>query len=353
MKAVVVLKAGRSWELACVDDAPMPVPEDYECLVRVKACGLCSSTDLKIIHGEHPENPGHPILYPAILGHEGVGEIVESGRKVRYLKLGDRVANPSLGRNYPGTPYHTAYGGMSEYALAADYRAMKEDGVKAPFMDFFTEEKDYMTRVFPKEFSFIDGAMILTFKEVYSALRNFGVKEGMDIAIFGDGPNCMGLSLFLKAYKPGFAAVIGHHDERLEKIGRMSNPGALINSHKQNVKEILGDRKFDIVIDAVGSVDIVKEAADMLKPGGKVCVFGVLNQGKSLLDLYSIPNYTAVQILSYPYKEHRVHDEIVEFMKTGFVKASDFYSHVLPVEEAAQGVKMLEQREAFKVILTF
>jgi threonine dehydrogenase-like Zn-dependent dehydrogenase len=320
--------------------------------VRIKACGLCSSTDLKIIHGEHPVNPGHPILYPTILGHEGAGEIVQTGKKIRYLKAGDRVTNPYLG-NYPKTPYQTAYGGMVEFALAADYRAMKEDGINAPFMRSMSEEKDFMTKVFPSEFSFIQGAMILTFKEVFSALRNFGVTEGMDVAIIGDGPNSLGLCLFLKAYKVNFSAVIGHHDERLERIGKIAGPGLLINANKYNPLEVLGDRKFDIVIDAVGSVDVIKEGSRLLKSGGKVCVFGVLNEGKSGLDLYGIPNYTAVQILSYPYKEHRVHDEIVEMMRSGFVKAEDFYSHVLPAEDVAKGVKMLENREAFKVILTF
>jgi threonine dehydrogenase-like Zn-dependent dehydrogenase len=163
----------------------------------------------------------------------------------------------------------------------------------------------------------------------------------------------MGLCLFLRSYKVNSVTVIGHHDDRLNSIKNITHPDLLINSNKEKIEDHFKDKKFDIVIDAVGSVDIVRQGAKMLKPGGKVCVFGVLSQGKSTLDLYEIPNYTAVQIMSYPYKEHRTHDDIIKMMRAGFVKAKDFYSHVLPVERVAEGIRMLEAREAFKVILTF
>ncbi|MDR1105404.1 MAG: hypothetical protein LBL44_03510, partial [Treponema sp.] len=71
------------------------------------------------------------------------------------------------------------------------------------------------------------------------------------------------------------------------------------------------------------------------------------------MDLLSFPNNTGVHIMTYPYREHRTHDEILALMREGKVRAKDMYSHVLPVEEAATGISMIEKREAFKVILTF
>ena len=50
MKAVVITEPG----IVKVMDVPMPVWDEYECLVEVKASGICSSTDLKLIHGDHP-----------------------------------------------------------------------------------------------------------------------------------------------------------------------------------------------------------------------------------------------------------------------------------------------------------
>jgi L-iditol 2-dehydrogenase len=353
MKAVAVLEPGKSWKIACVD-IPKPVFGDYECLVQVKACGICSSTDLKIVHGEHPDVPGFPFIYPTILGHEAVGEIIDIGKKVRYLKAGDRVVNPITIHNLPECGYHMHYGGMTEYSIAPDIKALEEDGVDSLFLKMAPEPVDFLTKVFPDDISYVDAVMILTFKENYSALRNFGITEGMDVIVFGDGAVSMGLSLFLKAaYKAHSVVVVGHHDERLEKIKKIASPDLLINAHKETIENVLGDRKFDLAIDAAGSIEIVKQGAALLKSGGKVGIYGVLKKGHSVLDIYEVPNCISFQTLTLPYKEHRTHDDIVDFIHKGLVKPSDFYSHVLPVEQAAEGIRLLEKREAFKVILTF
>ncbi len=350
MRAVAVMEPNKV-ELV---DIPMPVTGDYDALVRVRACGICSSTDLKIVHYEHPEMPGFPFSFPSVLGHEGAGEVVSVGPKVRYLKPGDRVVSP-LPMGIPECGFSMSYGGMVEYAVAPDIRAITEDKAASPFGrgPISMDPQDFLCKVFPNEISFVDAAMMLTFKENYSALRNFGVTEGMDILIFGDGSISMGLSLQLRDYNVSSVVVVGHHDDRLARITKVSAPDLTINSHKEDLDKILEGKRFDIVIDAAGSVDIIKRGARFLKPGGKVCVYGVLGKGKSTIDLYDLPNNTAVQIMSYPYKEHRTHDKIVSMMLGGKIKASDFYSTVLPVEKAAEGIRMLETREAFKVILTF
>jgi L-iditol 2-dehydrogenase len=366
MKAVIAVKAANPAVIQTVDDAPMPTFDDYSCLVKVKSCGVCSSTDTKLAHGEHPDMPMPPgtpafphAAFPTIIGHESTGEIIELGKKVKYLKLGDRVVSPMGGGPGPGggTPpkYSSSYGAMVEYATAMDYRAMKEDGVNHPMMNFFTEEQDFMTKVFPKDIDFVDAAMILTFKENYSALKNFGVKEGMDVCIYGDGSISLGLGIFLKQLNVNSIVTIGHHDQRLERIRQLSNPGLLINSKKDKIQDALGGKKFDIVIDAAGSLDVAREASWFLKPGGasKVCIYGVLPKGKAELDLYQIANNTSVQIQSYPYHEHRTHDDIVAFMQKGIINAKDFYDLVLPCEQAAEAFRKIETREAFKAILTF
>jgi len=366
MKAVIAVRAANPAVIECVDDAPMPVLSDYTAMVKVKACGICSSTDTKLAHGEHPDAPRPPGAprhvhgsFPTILGHEASGEVVELGKKVRYYKIGDRVVDPLGGLrpdpNEPPPKYSRSYGAMVEYALAMDYRAMKEDGVSHPRINSVAEEQDFITKVFPGDIDFVDAAMILTFKENYSALKNFGVKPGMDILLYGDGSISLGLGIFLKQMNVNSIVTVGHHDERLERIGKISRPGLLINSKKVNIKDALGGKRFDLVIDAAGSLDVAREASWFLKPGGagKVCIYGVLPRGKSTLDLYEIANNTSVQIQSYPYHEYRTHNEIVSFMKQGIINAKDFYDCVLPCEQAAEAFRKIERREAFKAIITF
>lgn len=91
----------------------------------------------------------------------------------------------------------------------------------------------------------------------------------------------------------------------------------------------------------------------MLKPGGKVGVYGVLKQKDSQISLLDLKNHTSVHILNFPYREHDYHDEIVQLILDGKVDPKDFYSHVMPADDAAKAVDMIGKREAWKIIFTF
>src|ERR1700687_5977518 len=78
MKAMV-LRAPNDVGLEAV---PEPKPGQVEVLVRVSHSGVCG-TDLKIYHG------AIPVQYPRIMGHEMIGEVVESGSDA--FRPGDRV----------------------------------------------------------------------------------------------------------------------------------------------------------------------------------------------------------------------------------------------------------------------
>ena len=348
MKAVLITEPG----VVKVMDIPMPVWSEYECLVEVKASGICSSTDLKLISNDHPENPADPMRYPAILGHEGVGKIIEVGAKVRNFKPGERVLVPFSNIDHiPDDKYKVVLGAMAEYSVAPDIAAMLEDKIENGYTSTCSDPKDFFCQAFPDDISYIDASLILQFKEAYSAVRNFDIKEGMDILIFGDGSIGMGLSHFVNAYNAASNIVVGHHDERLARVARIAKPSMTINAKRGEMSKIEG-KKFDIIVDAVGSTDIITRGVGLLKQGGKLVVIGVLSKSKTKIDLLSLPNFTSVVMHSYPYKEHRTHDDIIGFMQSGFIKAADYYSHIMPIDDAMKGVRMLESREAFKVILT-
>jgi S-(hydroxymethyl)glutathione dehydrogenase/alcohol dehydrogenase len=81
-RAAVAVGAGKPLEVTIVDIAP---PREGECLVEIKATGICH-TDEFTLSGADPEG-----IFPAILGHEGAGIVVECGPGVRSLKPGDHV----------------------------------------------------------------------------------------------------------------------------------------------------------------------------------------------------------------------------------------------------------------------
>ena len=84
MKAVLVEEFGPI-ENAAIGTAPDPIPGPGEVLVEIMATGICH-TDEFTLSGADPEG-----IFPAILGHEGAGVVVDIGPGVMSLKKGDHV----------------------------------------------------------------------------------------------------------------------------------------------------------------------------------------------------------------------------------------------------------------------
>ena len=86
MKSYVVYK-----DHTCgFEEMPMPKYGEYDALVKLESCGVCTGTDTKIIHGKFKSID----TYPVVLGHEGVGRVIAIGSKVRTFKEGDLVLMP-------------------------------------------------------------------------------------------------------------------------------------------------------------------------------------------------------------------------------------------------------------------
>src|SRR5215211_3668361 len=112
-----------------IDEAPRPVPNHGQVLVKMKASSICGS-DIRAIYREHL---GHgPEAYQGVVaGHEPAGQIVAVGPKCRALKEGDRVAVYHIdgcGAGYMigcTSPHRAAYGwqrdgGHAQYLLAEE-----------------------------------------------------------------------------------------------------------------------------------------------------------------------------------------------------------------------------------------
>ena len=81
-RAAVALAAGKPLEVMEVD---LEGPREGEVLVEIKATGVCH-TDAFTLSGDDPEG-----AFPAILGHEGAGVVLETGPGVSSVRAGDHV----------------------------------------------------------------------------------------------------------------------------------------------------------------------------------------------------------------------------------------------------------------------
>ena len=95
MKAIQVLEPGN---IQIIERETPKIENEDEVLVKVRYAGICGS-DMHIYHGTSPV-----ATYPRVIGHEFVGEVVETGNNAKHLKAGDRVVIEPIyycGKCYP------------------------------------------------------------------------------------------------------------------------------------------------------------------------------------------------------------------------------------------------------------
>ncbi|MDO4491040.1 MAG: zinc-binding dehydrogenase [Lachnospiraceae bacterium] len=342
MKAVVVTAPG---EVTVREDVPKPVLGEYECLIRVHACGFCNGTDLQIIRGTGGDLGNGVSIYPTVLGHEGAGEVIAVGSKVRHIQVGERWIHPNLYPNV-GNGYTKTHGSMAEYGMISDNQAMLEDGYKEADFPWVKQHR------FPEWMSYEDAGVLLSLAESHSTARNIGAAPGKEILIYGAGP--MGLALALFCTLEGASVTqIDSHDDRLERAVRIAKVGTVINRRKENVDERLKGREFDVVVDCVGQSGILYEGSQRLKNNGTVVSVGVLKKDDLQIDSSRLKANTSLKMLNFPVGEYAIMDETIELIRTGVVNPKDFYSHVLPYEEINRAADLVRTRAALKVILSF
>lgn len=339
MRAVATYGDGK------VEIVHLPEPEitDYECLIQMKACGVCNSTDLKIIKNKIGFRN---MEYPVILGHEHAGEVIRVGNKVKHINIGERYINP-LTRLLPDSPFTRAYGGTMEYGIVQDRKAMYEAGLAS------SPEPVGACRQIPNNISFEEAGVIHALKETYSCLRAFGFQAGMEALIYGDGPVGLSIAKFMKLEGAAYVACAGHHDNRLDRLKEVANVDLTINSLKTDLKDALGEKKFDLVVDAVGNSQTIRSGLPFLKPGAKLGIYGVPDKDDGRFNLFDLPNHVCLHVLMQPYKEQDFHDKIISMIRKGEINPKDYYSHVIPFEQYDKAIEMTANRSAYKVIITF
>ncbi len=341
MKGLIVPELGK---LQLVHDIPEPVIGPYDALVDVVSCGICNGTDTKVIEGHFKGFD----TYPCVLGHEACGKIIAVGEKVRNYKVGDYVLRAKL---RDSEKYFHGWGGFSEYAMVTDYFARVEDGEKNVPLSHMAEQ------VVPPDIDPAKAMMIITLKEVFSALLRFGVQEGMHVIINGCGPVGQAMVRFCKLLGVAGLIVSDLDEDRLQKA-RYLGADVLINPAKQDlISTVKGiyPQGVDLFIDAVGINSLINTGFQVINFNGKVCVYGISPKTCTEIDWEKAPYNWCLQFVQKPTfpEEYAVHNRVVEFVRSGAINLDDFVSHILPVEEFEKGFELTRSKKAMKVALTF
>lgn len=329
-----------------IAEVPQPVIGEYEALVKTIACGICNGTDAKIIEGKFKGLE----KYPLMLGHEGVGEVVEVGSKVQNYRVGDVVFLPFAGDS-SGT-HDSGWGAFSEYATVYD--------AEAGFVAGLIDETHYSwgQTIVPTDIDPVDSAMIITLREVLSSIRTFGITPDSSVVVYGCGPVGATFTKFLSLLGVKQLIVV---DRLEEKRSVALENGALVYLNGSDVDVVAEIKNInpdgvDFVIDAVGHESVVNEGLKLIRDRGKVCVYGVPATTKLNLDFSEAPYNWNLMFQQMPSKneEGDAQEQVIKWLRNGDIVLKDYISDYMTFDDVLAAFEKLERREIpLKCIITF
>lgn len=343
MKAAVIEQRGR----LVVREVPDPVPDAYQALVKIDACCICNSTDRKLIEGKFPGMTA--ASYPAVLGHESVGTVVQVGDKVRRLRVRDRVFRPRT--QYGPGVLNVCWGGFAEYGLATDADAFAADNGGAGHRDFSASAQ----QIVPPELEPDEATILITLKETLSWLRKFEVGPNTSVLVFGAGPVGLAFCELAKLIGSTFVAVVGRRDEALACAKEFGADG-VINSTNEDVgakaRELTGGKGFDRAIDGIGLSSLLDYAPAVLASGGRFGIYGVedAEQGQSSGRI-SVPARGEWSLTQIYAAEHLAQQEITDLVRAGRLRPARYITHRLPLERINEGFELIQSKAAVKVVI--
>jgi len=341
MKGLVVYKDGTMK----VEEMPKPVIGDYGALVENLSCGICNGTDFKLIHGSFKGFD----TYPAVLGHESVGRVVEVGSKVTSFKPGDLVLR-SIIEKVEDDSFASGWGSFAQFGVIGDIAAMKADG-RDDYYDIYLAQQIVPPSIDPHQ-----GVMLITLKEVLSGLQRFGVGKGDSVLIHGAGPVGLSMVRFASLKGAGPIVVSEPHEGRRERASRLGADVVIDPKNEDLIEKAksIESEGFDFVIDAVGINRLMTDSLKLVKFNGKVGVYGIAAETSAQIDWEAAPYNWAIHFVQWPTFEDEaaVHEEVLSLIEAGKLDLSDFVTHVIPGLDAfQQGFDTVSSQEGIKVTI--
>lgn len=257
----------------------IPVPKDDEVLVKLEYVGICGS-DLH--YYESGAIGDYVVKPPFVLGHEPGGVVVEVGKNVSHLKVGDRVALE------PGkTCGHCEFCKEGKYNLCPDVIFFATPPVDGVFQEYVAHEADLCFKL-PDNVSTLEGALIEPLAVGFHAAIQGDAHLGQKAVVMGSG--CIGLvsMMALKARGVSEVYVVDIMEKRLDKAMELGADG-VINGAKEDVvskvMELTGGKGADLVIETAGTEITTRQAIQMTKKGSTIVLVGYSKTGEMTLPM--------------------------------------------------------------------
>ncbi len=254
-------------------EVPCPTPSEEQVLVRVKACGVCG-TDIHIYEGAKGAAVCTP---PTILGHEFSGEVAAVGAAVRGWAVGDRVA---VDPNNICGECHYCMRGQANFCERMIGTGTNSDG---GFAEYCVVHPRQLNRL-ADTLSFEEGAMAEPVSCCLHGMALTDVKQGDNVLIVGGGG--IGQIMLRLCVLAGAASVVVlDTNENTRELSLKGGATCLCNPNDGATERTLLEacpRKFDRVIECVGTIPSIETAMRYCGKGATLMIFGLTSPGDAL-----------------------------------------------------------------------
>jgi len=314
-----------------IETRAIPTINDDQVLVRIRKIGICGSD----VHYWDLGRIGPVVVEgPMILGHECAGEVVEVGRNVTYLQVGDRVALE------PGVPCgRCAFCRAGRYNLCPDVVFFATPPVDGVFCEYVAHPADFCFKL-PEGVSFEEGAMCEPLSVGIHAVRRAGVGLGDSVLITGAGT--IGLVTLMAALAAGatMAIITDIQPNRLalaQELGATATADVRSEDAAALAHELMGGRGVDAVIECTGVGSAMLTGLEAVRAGGTVVWVGMTD------DEYVIPAVEAIRReldVKGIFRYHHTYPAAIELIATGRAKVARLITHWFPLDQLPEAMEV-------------
>ena len=366
VKAAVAFKAG---DPLSIETVQLEGPRDGEVLVEIKATGICH-TDAFTLSGDDPEG-----LFPAILGHEGAGVVVEVGAGVKSLKVGDHVI-----------PLYTPECRECEYCtsgktnLCQAVRETQGQGLMPDGSSRFSIDGEkifhYMGTSTFANYTVVPEIALAKIREdapfdkvcyigcgvttgIGAVMNTAKVEPGSNVVVFGLGG--IGLNVVQGARMVGANKIVGVD----------LNPGRKALAEKFGMTDFIDASKTDTLVadivdltnggadysfECIGNVNVMRDALECCHKGwGESVIIGVAGAGQEIATRpFQLVTGRVWRGSAYGGAKGRTDvPKIVDWYMDGKINIDDLITHTMPLEEINEGFDLMHAGDSIRSVVTF
>ncbi|MGB1128279.1 MAG: L-idonate 5-dehydrogenase [Opitutales bacterium] len=332
-----------------IESMPTPDLQAGMVLLRIRRVGICGS-DLH--YHAHGQCGAFVPTGPFVMGHELSAEIAAKGAGVDSLELGQRVTvNParSCGRCHDcktGRPNLCRHIIM----LGSASTTPPTNGAMAEFVAVRADQ----CHVLPAEVDDGVAAMLEPFAVALHAVKRAGAVAGKRVLVTGGGTIGLLTAIAARVYGAPLVVVSDVVESRLEKARSLGvdatlNPASA--SIDSDVSELAEDG-FDLILEASGAPQALRQAFDLIRVGGTIVQIGTLGAEEIPLPANQVMVKEINFIGSMRYGD--VFDEALQLVASGRVDLQPFITEVFPFTETAHAMAAAADKStALKVQIEF